>query len=257
MRKISAFKQIQPSFRVKNLGRGWWAQALVLLLLAAAVGGCSGTPQPGAGFAPVTATSAAVVLASVTPPEKAAVMVTVTTAPTADPNLPAESYPTNPTRTPLAVSDPLGGVQMGMITDDAARIQLTFPAGWSVTPVDEAVKQTAAVYTTRIESPAGDPLSPEPLRMELTVQKGPLTFEKALGAREAEFANLGWAVASVESWALPSGEPASLWNLESAEGPLAQMMTVIDGQVIILTGRGDLFLFKPIAFSLQRLTASK
>ena len=51
--------------------------------------------------------------------------------------------------------------------------------------------------------------------------------------------------------------PANIWRLDTPEGKIAQMVTVIDGNIILLTGMGDLFLFDPIAVSLQQLTTTK
>lgn len=200
--------------------------------------------------------------------EKVVSLATLTGVPTFDPNNPGptptmvDGLPGStpaPTRTPLAPSDSLEGMglEMGMIADPLAGIQLSFPAGWSVTPVDEETKANAAVYMTGIESPPEAVPSGIPMSLALTVQKGPYTFEKAINLRMVEFQNIGWKVESELPLTLPSGEPATIWRVDTPEGKIAQMVTVIDENIILLTGMGDLFLFDPIAASLQQLTATK
>lgn len=200
--------------------------------------------------------------------EKVVSLATLTGVPTFDPNNPGPT-PTNvfglpgstpaPTRTPLAPSDSLAGMglEMGMLADPVAGIQLSFPAGWSIEPVDEATKAEADYYTTGITSPSEAVPSGVPMKLALTVQKGPFTNEKAIELRMAEFGNPGWAIEAEETLTLPSGEPATIWRVDTPEGKIAQMVTVIDENIILLTGMGDLFLFDPIAASLQQLTATK
>ncbi len=200
--------------------------------------------------------------------EKVVSLATLTGVPTFDPNNPGPT-PTAvfglpgatpaPTRTPLAPSDSLAGMglEMGMIADPYAQIQLSFPAGWSITPVDEAIKAEANSYITLIESPPDAVPSGIPMRLELVVLKGGDNYEKALELRMEELRGHGWVAERSEGLNLPSGEPANIFWLTTPEGQIAQMVTVINGNTILLTGMGDLFLFNPIAASLQRLTASK
>lgn len=200
--------------------------------------------------------------------EKVVSLATLTGVPTFDPSNPGptptavDGLPGStpaPTRTPLAPSDSLEGMglEMGMIADPLAGIQLSFPAGWSVTPVDEETKAKAAVYVTGIESPPEAVPSGIPMSLALTVQKGPYTYEKAINLRMVEFQNIGWKVESELPLTLPSGEAATIWRVDTPEGKIAQMVTVIDENIILLTGMGDLFLFDPIAASLQQLTDTK
>ena len=200
--------------------------------------------------------------------EKVVSLATLTGVPTFDPNNPGptptmvDGLPGStpaPTRTPLAPSDSLAGMglEMGMIADPVAGIQLSFPAGWSVEPADEATKAEADYYTTGITSPSEAVPSGIPMKLALTVQKGPYTFGNAMELRKVEFQNPGWVITEEESLTLPSGEPAMIWRLDTPEGSIAQMVTVIDENIILLTGMGDLFLFNPIAASLQQLTATK
>lgn len=210
--------------------------------------------------------------------EKVVSMATLTTMPTFDPNVlpatptplaPGESLPgptptpVNPpvrqSPTPLSRTDVLEGtgIPVGMIADPTAGIQLSFPEGWSILPVDEATKANASMYMMQISSPPEAVPSGVPMVLALTVQKGSYTYEEAVKLRLAEYQNPGWAILSDEPLTLPSGEPANIWRLDTPEGRIAQMVTVIDGNIILLTGMGDLFLFDPIAASLQRLTASK
>lgn len=243
---------------------------VVLMLLAIFTASCVGVesrpvmpPQPAVDPAmpfPMNPT--------LTMEEKVVSLATLTSVPAFDPNSPGPT-PTPvmglpgstpaPTRTPLTPSDSLEGLglPMGMIADPVAQIQLSFPAGWSVEPVDEATKAELDTYTIGISSPPEAVPSGIPLNLALTVQKGEHTYEQALELRKVEFQNPGWAIKDEKSLTLPSGEPAMIWRLDTPEGSIAQMVTVIDENIILLTGMGDLFLFDPIAASLQQLTASK
>jgi hypothetical protein len=148
----------------------------------------------------------------------------------------------------------------GMVTytDDLAGLALDYPSGWFIDTSALAHAEESTAYTVGITSwdmsnpptPEGKQLNTFPegeTKIELGVFKEPMTLEEAV-AQQREG---GSEITAEEPVALSDGTPAVILDFEGFAGPGRTLIAILNGNVIYVTGYGDLANFEPIALSLR------
>jgi hypothetical protein len=143
-------------------------------------------------------------------------------------------------------------------TDDLAGLALDYPADWYVDTSALAHAEESTVYTVGITSwdmsnpptPAGKQINAFPegeTKIELGVFKETMTLEEAVAQQRAG----GGEITAEERVTLSDGTPAVVLDFEGFAGPGRTLIAILNGNVIYVTGYGDLANFEPIALSLR------
>lgn len=194
-----------------------------------------------------------------------------TGVPTTDPNLPT------PTRTPVGLFQTLEdvGVPAATYQDQVTGLAFDYPANWIINPISDADKKSSVIYTVTLRSgevtrgpKQQEGIPPGMTAVDVTVVKnGPKTYTQAVNERRASAANneSGQVVViqSEEEWVLRGGLPAHhfLYNLgkdptagaNSPDNMSSELVTMINGQMVMVSGVGDQSLFNIVAGSLREL----
>jgi len=195
------------------------------------------------------------------PTEKVAVMATQTPTPAAT----ETSAPTATTAieqpTPTAASLSGLGIASTTFTDTYAGFAFDYPSDWVMTSLDPAIAQNSSVYTHSLRSPMPtrgpkqqEGIPPGASAIDVVIiNEGEKTLEEAVAERKQAYATeeMPPTVLAEEDWVLPSGLKAVRFLLDTRGGQAANMITVINGRVIMFAGMGELALFEPIAKSLR------
>lgn len=155
---------------------------------------------------------------------------------------------------------PTSAAAPGMVTytDDLAGISLGYPADWYIDTSALAHAEESTAYTVGIASwdmsnpptPAGKQLNTFPegeTKIELGVFKETMTLEEAVAQQRAG----GGEITAEERVALSDGTPAVILDFEGFAGLGRTLIAILNGNVIYLTGYGDLGNFETIALSLR------
>jgi hypothetical protein len=238
----------------------------LLFLLAAAVivmAGCSPSqiqrPEPAVGVAEPAGPGAYPAT------QQVAVMVTQTSQPEATttkvPSATVESTTAAAQPTPTAATLAGLGIATTTFTDEYAGFSLDYPEGWNITAVDPQIAKESIGYSTSLRSPMPTPkpkeqdgIQPGAYAIDMTViNKEGTTLEEAVAERRESHATDEFqpVVLAEDEWVLPSGLKAVRFLLETRNGVVASMVTVVNGREVIVFGFGELALFEPIAKSLR------
>ena len=189
-----------------------------------------------------------------TPQPVATVMPTSETLPTPEPTqLPVKVEPS-----PTTASVP--AVAMKTYTDDYAGLSLDYPANWFLEASALAHAQESIGYSISVASwdilnpPAPTSKDPNTLpaggtKIDVAVLKQSMTLEEAT-AQQAQDENLSPILAQKDV-TLANGLPGVIIDTEGFAGPTRTLITVLNGNVIYVSGYGNLEPFELIALSLR------
>ncbi len=254
---------------------------LILLLSACAPSVSEPAPLPavdlpaGAPLAGTATTEVKVVeMATQTPVE--ATLAPTNAAPTAAPSLPT------PTSAAAALPKTLEelGIPAATYEDKVAGLAMDYPSSWILNDLPEDIRSTSTSgYTASFRSPrpATGPkqqegIPPDMAAIDLTViMDGPKTLEDAVAERRASASSneMGLPIQIVleEEWVLRDGTKARrlLYNL--GKDPLGgygdrdkmstALVAIINGNMVLVNGMGDLSLFDVVAASLRQIPQSQ
>lgn len=157
---------------------------------------------------------------------------------------------------PLSASENLPA--MATYTDEFAGFSMDYPAGWFLeTSVLEHVEESLS-YSISISSwdinnppPASDRqpngLPYKGTKFDVTVIKDATTMEAAI----EEVRRSGTPILAQRDVTLANGVPAVILDIEGFAGLSHMLISILNGNVIYVTGYGDLELYEPIAMSLR------
>lgn len=162
------------------------------------------------------------------------------------------------------------GIPYITYTDSFAGLAIEYPTGWIITDMSDDVKKDAWAYTVSVRS--GEPeavfksqnledASIASIDITIFIQDVK-TLEQAIDERRAQLqqseSGQPVVIQSEEDWTLRSGLKARrfLINLgNTGEGTrdqlVSELVTIIRGKMVLVTGMGDLSLFNGIAVSLR------
>lgn len=194
--------------------------------------------------------------------------------PTATPNstiptaaAPTLVAPTLPAPTPKVVSPTavptfnLGETKT--YRDAEAGFEFDYPATWNMTPVSDEAKKNSIIYSATLYSwkPTGggsEGIPPGGTKLDVGVYKnGAPSPEAALELRKQELANASdQTILSEQSWTLPSGLKATRLQVKSHFGESSELITAINGNLILLGGVGDYELLDAVGRTLRPTSTS-
>jgi hypothetical protein len=247
---------------------------LMMLLSACAPSGVQVRPLPAVDL-PANAPGAEL---TGTPVVKVVEMATQTPMPTKTPiqqtptTVPPQITPTTIAAAQIKTLAELG-IPATTYTDDVARLALDYPAEWEINAVPDEQKQASYVYTASLRSKTGtrgpkfqEGIPADMAAIDLTVffKDGPKTLEAAINERRSASttSESGQPVTIVleEDWELANGLKAHrfLYNIGpevlGSSGPdrmVSEVVTMINGRMVLVVGMGDLSLFNVVVASLR------
>ena len=175
-------------------------------------------------------------------------------ASTAEPTLPVAG-------TESELSPPTGPMpEMATYTDDLAGFSLDYPAGWFLNDSVLVNAEESFAYAISIASwdinnpptPGGNDLNTMPegaTKIDVAVTKQAMTLEEAV-AQQAENES-GSPILAREDVTLAGGLPAVILDVEGFAGLTRTLITVLNGNVIYVSGYGNLENFESIAMTLR------
>ena len=183
--------------------------------------------------------------------------VPITVPPTETASMPE---PTLPPVQPTAIATATGALKLATYTDNQAGFSLDYPAEWIL---DDSVLVNAAqgyAYTVGIATwdlrnpptPGGKQENALPeggTKIDVTVVKEPMTLEQAV-AKQAEN-ELSTPILARKDVTLAGGLPAVILDMDGFAGLTRTLITTLKGNVIYVSGYGDLERFEAIALSLR------
>lgn len=198
---------------------------------------------------------------SIQPTEKIAAMATQTSPPEAAATLPPTLTPIREQLTPTPITLAGMGVATQSFTDTYAGFTFDYPTNWVLNALDPSIAQNSVGYTHSVRSPwptvgpkQQEGFPPGTSGIDVTVlNEGTRTLEQAVAERREAFKTDEFppTILSEEEWVLPSGLKAVVFMLDTRMGPVANLVTVINGLPVLVTGMGELTLYEPIARSLR------
>ena len=144
--------------------------------------------------------------------------------------------------------------------DDVGGFEIDYPASWSLVDVTPQIKQESLGYSVTLSSwkpqePGGQGIPEGGSKVDVGVTKGgAATPDAAAELRRGEItaADPGSQIVFEEPWDLPGGLTATHWTIQPANGDaIEELVTAIDGNLIIVSGYGDLALFEQTASTLR------
>lgn len=196
------------------------------------------------------------ILSACAAPPPVATQLTEVNVPPAETEAPPERTvpPPQPSSTSAAIPNP------ATYTDTLAGFSLDYPAGWFL---DDSVLANAGqgyAYTVGIATwdlrnpptPGGKQENALPeggTKIDVTVVKEPMTLEEAV-AKQAEN-ELSTPILAREDVTLAGGLPAAILDVEGFAGLTRTLITALNGNVIYVSGYGNLDQFEAIALSLR------
>jgi hypothetical protein len=149
---------------------------------------------------------------------------------------------------------------MQTYTDDFAGFSLDYPAGWSIDPSAAANAEQAFAYSVPIATwdlrnpptPGGKDLNTMPegaTKIDVSVTMQAMTLEEAVAQQEQN--ESGSPILAREDVTLAGGLPAVILDVEGFAGLTRTLITVLNGNVIYISGYGNLENFEAIALTLR------
>jgi hypothetical protein len=234
---------------------------LILILgVGLAISACGATPGATPAATATTRPPAATTAARATPvPEASA-----TTAPVATTAAPATAPATT-------APQPTTPADWTTFRDQIGGWAVEYPAEWTIFDLDDEAKQQGMGYTVTFQSfaPTGGSEQGIPegeAKMDIGVYKEGITgsitaLQQALAWRQQQFVEDGTNIVSLEPITLRGGLPAMRLVLEATRGPAAgegqslEIITVINGNVVLFDGYPASQVIDAIALTLRPLDA--
>lgn len=198
-------------------------------------------------------------------------VVTLVTEPPAPAETSTFNMPT-PTAVPFQLPKTLDelGIPKTTYTDQITGMAVDYPTGWLITEPNDQDKQNAMVYsiTFRSKQPPTTPknqdlMDPDITAIDVTVfNQGPKSLDQAINERRAQAtqSETGQSILiqSDEDWTLRGGLKAHrfLYNLGNngagtRDQLISELVTMVNGKMVLVSGRGDMSLFNIFAASLR------
>ena len=192
--------------------------------------------------------------APIPPQPIATVIPTNETLPTSAPTQPPIQVEPSPTD----ASAPAGA--MTTYTDESAGFSIDYPADWYIDASAAVNGAQAYAYSVGIATwdlrnpptPSGKGQNGIPeggTKIDIAVMKQPMTLEEAI-AQQSQNENSSPILAQKDV-TLANGLPAVILDFEGPFGLIRTLVTIINGNVIYVSGYGNLENFEVIALSLR------
>lgn len=149
---------------------------------------------------------------------------------------------------------------MTTYTDDFAGFSLDYPANWflessALSHAEESFGYSISIATWDVLNPPA-PTSKDPntlpaggTKIDVAVTKQAMTLEEAIAQQEQN--ESGSPILAREDVTLANGLPAVILDFEGPFGRIRTLMTILNGNVIYVSGYGNLEPFQAIALSLR------
>lgn len=187
-------------------------------------------------------------------------------APNASPSTEAYAPPSalapQPTQVPIQ-TEPVpanNSPEMKTYTDDFAGFSLAYPANWFLESSALIHAQESIGYNISVAS--WDILNPPPpsgknpnalpeggTKIDVAVLKQPMTLEEAVTQQSQN--ETGGPILTRKDVTLAGGLPAVILDFEGFAGPIGTLISVLNGNVIYVSGYGNLENFESIALTLR------
>lgn len=143
--------------------------------------------------------------------------------------------------------------------DTVAGFEFDYPATWNMTPVSDEIKKSSIIYAATFYSWEPKSVSAEGIpagetKIDVGVyNKAATSPEAALEFRKQEFANsdLGHTILSEQAVTLPSGLKATRLQVKDRFGESSELITALNGNMILFGGVGDYALLDAIGRTLR------
>jgi hypothetical protein len=179
---------------------------------------------------------------------------TIEATSTPEPTLPPVQTEPSPT------TESAPAVTLTTYTDDFAGFSIDYPAGWFIDASAAANAEQAFAYSVPIATwdlrnpptPSGKDLNTLPegaTKIDVNVMKQSMTLEEAI-AQQAENES-GSPILARKDVTLAGGLPGVILDVEGMAGLTRTLITVLNGNVIYVSGYGDLENFEAIALTLR------
>jgi hypothetical protein len=189
-------------------------------------------------------------ISETSPTQVASPLPTSETLPTSEPTQPPAQVEASPT-----TSNPL---TMTTYTDDFAGFSLDYPANWflessALAHAEESIGYNISVATWDVtHAPAPTDKNPNNLpaggtKIDVGVMKQPLTLEEAV----TQLSEVDGPILARKDITLAGGLPAVILDFEGFAGLTRTLITILNENVIYVTGYGKLEPFEAIALSLR------
>jgi hypothetical protein len=170
-------------------------------------------------------------------------------------NLPPAEILTTPQIPPPQNENPS---VMTTYTDNVAGFSLDYPTGWYVESSILVHAEEVTNYSISISSwditipptPSDKQLTGLPeggTKFDVTVIKDATTLEAAV----EQVGQTGTPILARSDVTLPNGVPAVILDIEGFGGRARMLISILNGNVIYVTGYGNLEYFEPVALSLR------
>jgi hypothetical protein len=182
------------------------------------------------------------------------IVPTVEATSTPEPTLPPIQTEPSPT------SESAPALTMSTYTDDSAGFSIDYPASWFIDASATANAGQSFAYSVSISTwnlydpatPPGKGQSGIPeggTKIDVGVTKQSMTLEEAV-AQQSENES-GSAILAQKDVTLANGLPAVILDFEGPFGLIRTLITVLNGNIIYVSGYGNLENYEAIALSLR------
>ncbi len=182
------------------------------------------------------------------------------------------------TNTPIAHHQTLEelGIAYTTYEDKVGGLAFDYPSSWQVNALPDDIKLQSLTYTASLRSVVAnrgpkwqEGIPPDMAAIDVTVvMDGPTTLEQAIAERRAAAADnemgLPIQVALEQEWVLRDGTKAYCFLYNLGKDPIGgygdrdkmsyQLVTIINDNMVLVNGMGDLSLFNVVAASLRQLS---
>lgn len=183
-----------------------------------------------------------------------------TTEPAPSPSEPTLAPTLPPAETTPATPAEVDTLQMTTYTDDVAGFSIDYPADWFIEASAAANAEQAFAYAISIATwdllnpptPGGKDLNTMPegaTKIDVAVTKQATTVEEAIAQQEQN--ESGSPILARKDVTLAGGLPAVILDIEGFAGPTRTLITVLNGNIIYVSGYGELENFEAIALTLR------
>jgi hypothetical protein len=149
---------------------------------------------------------------------------------------------------------------MTTYTDEFAGFSLDYPAGWYIDASAAANAEQSFAYSVGIATwdlhnpptPSGKGQNGIPeggTKIDVNVMKQPMTLEEAVAQQQQN--ESGSPILAQKDVTLANGLPGVILDIEGQAGLTRTLITVLNGNVIYVSGYGDLENFEAIALTLR------
>ena len=144
-------------------------------------------------------------------------------------------------------------------TDSIAGFSIDYPADWFLESSSLAGANEKQNFTTMITSwdilnatpeSKGNLVPNEETKIDISVSKQNLTLEEVVAQQKQQFTSSN-SILFEELITLDSGIQGMLWEIEGLGGPVRTLIVVLNGNVIYISGYGDLQGFDAIALTFR------